>query len=132
MTAAALDDNYRCRPEVPGQAQHGRGRLAAAWVTEPVNDTQCGCKAFRHAAARDLFASQRVTSMVFDVEILHLAGRRGYSMATVPVHWSDKRGSRMRARAGLALQVLFDLARIPVIHISLPRLRPARPRHRLP
>ena len=106
--------------------------LAAAWVTGPVNDTQCGFKAFRHEAARDLFGSQRVTSIVFDAEIIHLARRRGYSMTVVPVQWSDKRGSRMRVRPGLALRVLFDLARIPLIHLSFTRLRPARPRHRLP
>ena len=128
------DGNDRRRTQPLYRRAMGRvfHALAAAWVTGPVNDTQCGFKAFRHEAARDLFGSQRVTSIVFDAEIIHLARLRGYTMAIVPVHWSDKRGSRMRVRAGLALQVLFDLARIPVIHISFTRLRPARPRHRVP
>jgi dolichyl-phosphate beta-glucosyltransferase len=90
--------------------------LAALWVTGPVPDTQCGCKAFRRSVARDLFARQRISSIVFDAEIIHLARRRGYRLTSVPVHWSDKRGSRMRVRPGLALRVFADLARIRLIH----------------
>ena len=101
-----------------GKVFHG---LAALWVTGPVPDTQCGFKGFRRAAARDLFGRQKIGSIVFDAEVIHLARRRGYSMAVVPVQWSDKRGSRMRVGAGLALRVLFDLARIPVIHRGVGR-----------
>jgi dolichyl-phosphate beta-glucosyltransferase len=90
--------------------------LAAAWVAGPVADTQCGFKGFTRAAAHDLFARQRVTSIVFDVELIFLMRRRRYRMAIVPVAWSDKRGSRMRAGLGLALRVAWDLFRIPLIH----------------
>ena len=90
--------------------------LAGAWVTGPVPDTQCGFKGFRRAAGHDLFARQKITSIVFDAEIIHLARRRGYSIEIVPVQWSDKRGSRMRVRPGLALRVAWDLLRIPLIH----------------
>jgi len=44
-------------------------------------------------------------------------------MAVVPVQWADKRGSRMRVRPTLALQVLIDLVRIPFVH------REVRPGH---
>jgi dolichyl-phosphate beta-glucosyltransferase len=90
--------------------------LAAAWVSGPVRDTQCGFKGFRREAARDLFGRQKITSIVFDVELIHLAQRRNYRLEVVPVRWSDRRGSRMRARPGLALQVAWDLFRIPLIH----------------
>jgi dolichyl-phosphate beta-glucosyltransferase len=99
--------------------------LAAAWVTGAVPDTQCGFKGFRRDAAHDLFARQRIGSIVFDAEIIHLARRRGYSMATVPVQWSDKRGSRMRVSPGLGLRVLADLARIPLIHRRVGRAKKA-------
>jgi glycosyltransferase involved in cell wall biosynthesis len=101
-----------------GKAFH---RLAALWVTGPVPDTQCGFKGFRRPAAHDLFARQRLDSIVFDAEIIHLARRRGYSMATVPVQWSDKRGSRMRPSPTLAVRVLIDLIRIPIIHRKVAR-----------
>ncbi len=93
--------------------------LAGLWITGNVPDTQCGFKGFRRAAARDLFARQRIGSIVFDAEIIHLARRRGYRLAVIPVQWSDKRGSRMRVSAGLALRVAFDLLRIPLIHRSV-------------
>jgi dolichyl-phosphate beta-glucosyltransferase len=90
--------------------------LASIWVVGPVQDTQCGFKGFRRDAAQDLFARQRVTSIVFDVELIYLARRRGYSMAVVPIRWYDKRGSRMRARPSLAIRVAWDLFRIPLMH----------------
>ena len=96
-----------------GQAFH---LLASAWVVGPVKDTQCGFKGFTREAARDLFERQRITSIVFDVELIYLARRRGYRLAIVPIHWYDRRGSRMRARPGLALRVAWDLFRIPLIH----------------
>jgi dolichyl-phosphate beta-glucosyltransferase len=90
--------------------------IASVWVIGPIKDTQCGFKGFSRAAAEDLFSRQKVTSIVFDVELIHLARRRGYRIAIVPIQWSDKRGSRMRARPGLALQVAWDLFRIPLLH----------------
>ena len=66
--------------------------------------------------AHDLFARQQITSIVFDVELIYMARRRGYRIAIVPIHWYDRRGSRMRARPALALRVAWDLFRIPLIH----------------
>ncbi len=74
--------------------------LASIWVVGPVQDTQCGFKGFTRAAAQDLFARQRITSIVFDVELIYLARRLRYRLAVVPIRWYDKRGSRMRASAG--------------------------------
>jgi glycosyltransferase involved in cell wall biosynthesis len=96
--------------------------LASIWVVGPVQDTQCGFKGFRRAAARDLFGRQQVTSIVFDVELIFLARHLGYRIAVVPIRWFDKRGSRMRARPALAARVAWDLFRIPLIH------RRSRPR----
>jgi len=97
--------------------------LAAIWVTGPVRDTQCGFKGFTRAAAYDLFAQQRITSIVFDVELIYLAHRRGYRLAVVPIQWFDRRGSRMQTRPGLAFRVAWDLFRIPFLHRRVGRLR---------
>jgi dolichyl-phosphate beta-glucosyltransferase len=90
--------------------------LASVWAVGPVKDTQCGFKGFTRAAAQDLFARQRIVSIVFDVELIFLARKRGYEISIVPIRWADKRGSRMRARPGLAMRVAWDLFRIPLIH----------------
>ncbi|MER3418580.1 MAG: glycosyl transferase [Chloroflexota bacterium] len=93
--------------------------LTSAWVVGPFPDTQCGFKGFTRAAALDLFGRQRITSIVFDVELIHLARRRGYRLAVVPIAWTDRRGSRLRTRPGLALRVAWDLFRIPFLHRSV-------------
>ena len=93
--------------------------LASIWVVGDVKDTQCGFKGFTREAAKDLFARQKITSIVFDVELIHLARRRGYKLAVVPIRWQDVRGSRMRPGARLALRVAWDLFRIPLLHRSV-------------
>jgi dolichyl-phosphate beta-glucosyltransferase len=94
--------------------------LASIWAVGPVQDTQCGFKGFTREAARDLFALQRVTSIVFDVELIYLARRRGYSVKVVPIRWGDKRGSRMHPGTMLAMHVAWDLLRVPLIHRRVP------------
>jgi dolichyl-phosphate beta-glucosyltransferase len=96
-------------------------RLASVWAVGNVQDTQCGFKGFTREAAGDLFGRQRITSIVFDVELIYLARRRGYRMAVVPIRWSDKRGSRMHAAPRLALRVAWDLFRTPFLHRRLAR-----------
>ena len=103
-------------------------RLAArVWVTGPINYTQCGFKGFRRDAARDLFGRLRITSIVFDVDLIFLARRRGYRMAVVPVVWADRRGSRMHARPSLALRVGWDLLRIRFLHRGVRRIPEGAP-----
>ncbi len=95
--------------------------LASVWVVGNVKDTQAGFKGFTREAAHDLFARQQVTSIVFDVELVHLARRRGYRIAIVPIRWEDVRGSRMRPGPRLALRVAWDLFRIPLLHRDVRR-----------
>ncbi len=99
--------------------------LASLWVVGPVQDTQCGFKGFHRDVARDVFARQQVTSIVFDVELVFLVRRRGYSYRVVPIRWADRRGSRMHPGLGLAIRVAWDLFRIPVIHRDVKRLKGA-------
>ena len=70
--------------------------------------------------------ASRSRSIVFDVELIYLARRRGYRIAIVPIRWDDRRGSRMRPRPGLALRVAWDLFRIPLLHRGVHRVA-ARP-----
>jgi dolichyl-phosphate beta-glucosyltransferase len=95
---------------------------AQLWVTGPVRDTQCGFKGFTRSAARDLFGQLRITSIVFDVDLIYLARRRGYRIAIVPIIWADRRGSRMQARPRLALRVAWDLVRIRFAHGGVKRM----------
>jgi glycosyltransferase involved in cell wall biosynthesis len=82
------------------------------FITPGIGDTQAGLKAFTHAAAKDLYAHQRINGLLFDVEILIAAHRRNYRVEKAYVDWQDKPGSTIRlgrdsARALLDLIKLF-------------------------
>ena len=62
-------------------------------------DTQCGFKCFRAAAAEELFRLQRTKGMGFDVEILFLAVKRGYSIEEMPIDWYHQAVSKVRPGA---------------------------------
>lgn len=48
-------------------------------------DTQCGFKGFRAAAAHEIFSNCTANGFAFDVEVLALARRLGFSITEVPV-----------------------------------------------
>lgn len=74
-------------------------------------DTQCGFKLFTREAAHDLFGRQRIDGFSFDLELLFLANRQGYTVAEIPVEWIDAPGSTVDA-AKVAVQFLKDLVTI--------------------
>ncbi len=96
-------------------------RLADPLVVRGIPDTQSGFKAFRGDVARELFGGTSLTSIVYDVEVLHLAQRRGYRVDSVPVRWTNATGSRMRVTPGHAWRVFYDLLRIPWLHRQVGR-----------
>jgi len=85
--------------------------LVRLFVLKEYRDTQCGFKAFRRAAARDIFSRLRTPGFGFDVEVLVLCRELGYRVAEIPVVWCDARPSRVRLFGG-SLGMLKDLWRI--------------------
>ncbi len=67
-------------------------------------DTQCGFKAFRHDAAREIFSRQHLDGFSFDLELLLLAQRLGFVVEDLPVDWCDEPASTLRPmRDGLKM-----------------------------
>jgi glycosyltransferase involved in cell wall biosynthesis len=62
----------------------------------PFRDTQCGFKAFRAEAAREIFALQTLDGFAFDVEVLLLAQTLGYRITELPVRWLNSPESKVR------------------------------------
>jgi dolichyl-phosphate beta-glucosyltransferase len=77
---------------VIGRIFHG---LVEILTVPRVKDTQCGFKLFRGPVAHDLFSRMRIRGFSFDVEVLMMAQRRGYSIAEVPVNWTHQPGSKV-------------------------------------
>ncbi|MBI2838558.1 MAG: glycosyltransferase family 2 protein [Acidobacteria bacterium] len=76
-----------------------------------IHDTQCGFKLFRGPVARELFGLARIDDFGFDVEILYLAGRRGFRITEVPVRWINSPASRVMVFSDSA-GMLYDLLRV--------------------
>jgi dolichyl-phosphate beta-glucosyltransferase len=60
-----------------------------------IDDAACGAKLFTRDAARDLFSRQRIDRFAFDIEILSLAMRLGYTIRETPVRWTAVPGSKV-------------------------------------
>jgi dolichyl-phosphate beta-glucosyltransferase len=108
---------------LPGSDIRVRQRRPREWMGKSFNllvrlfvlggyrDTQCGFKAFRRAAALDLFSRLQTSGFSFDVEILARCRELGYRVTEVPVVWSDSRPSRVMLVRG-SLGMLGELLRI--------------------
>jgi dolichyl-phosphate beta-glucosyltransferase len=60
-----------------------------------IRDTQCGFKLFSRSAGRILFPRQRLSTWMFDVELLMLCRRYEIEVREVDVEWQEIRGSKL-------------------------------------
>jgi dolichyl-phosphate beta-glucosyltransferase len=95
--------------------RHVQGRVFSGLVKRfalpGFEDTQCGFKCFRAAAAEELFAVQRFDGMSFDVEVLYIAQQRRLRIIEVPIDWYYRSESRVRPLAD-PLRMLSDILTI--------------------
>lgn len=105
--------------------RHIMGRIfntvVRALAVPGINDTQCGFKAFRDHVASDVFSSlrlydgsrtvtgPRVTG--FDVEVLFVARKRGYTIVEIPVQWRHVPGSKVAPMSD-AVRMFSDVLRV--------------------
>lgn len=71
-------------------------RLVQACALPGISDSQCGFKLFSARAAVELCSLQTLAGMSFDVELLYLARRLGYTIHEHPVLWVNDDESRVR------------------------------------
>lgn len=67
----------------------------------PFRDTQCGFKAFRADASREVFSRGLIDRFGFDVETLYIARKLGYSILEVPVIWNNVEGTTVSLMSGM-------------------------------
>lgn len=69
---------------------------AASLLVPGVQDTQCGFKLIRRSAANQIFSRLRMDGFIYDVEMLHVAGKLGYTVQEMPVKWTHDDRSTVR------------------------------------
>lgn len=85
--------------------------FARALLSVRYRDTQCGCKVFRSDAARTLMGSGQIDGFAFDIEVLFLAERYGFSIVESPVTVVNSGSSTVRAWSD-GFKVASDIALI--------------------
>jgi hypothetical protein len=87
----------------------------------PYRDTQCGAKVVRADLVRRVAPLLSARDFLFDVDLLHTAGRLGYDVVEVPTVWIDQAGSRVRPvrdalrMLGSSLSLWLHHRMIPVV-----------------
>lgn len=75
-----------------------------------IKDTQAGFKAFKTAAAKEIFKQLTIFRWAFDMELLAIALKFSYRIKEVPISWEEHGGGHVPFSA--FIQSLFDLFRI--------------------
>lgn len=76
-----------------------------------LSDSQCGCKAFRNDAAKDIFSRCEVDGFAFDFEAILWSGILGYKITEMPVKIINHRESKVNVIKD-TLKMLGDLRKI--------------------
>lgn len=107
--------------EAPGSVRyhepgyrHFTGRVfntLIRWLVLPgLQDTQCGFKCIRAEVARNIVPYQTLMGWAFDVELLYIARRHGYSIVEIPIDWyfnADSKISVVRDSLRMFLDLLL-------------------------
>lgn len=80
-------------------------------VVQEVKDTQCGFKCFTRKSAKKIFREQRLNGFCFDVEVLYLATKYGFSVKEVPIRWFNAPKTTVKLMKD-SPKMLIDLLRI--------------------
>jgi dolichyl-phosphate beta-glucosyltransferase len=93
----------------------GRGfNTLVRWMALPgLQDTQCGFKCFRGDIASRIFPLQTINGWTFDVEVLFIARKMGYSIVEVPIPWYYNADSKVRVLKD-SLHMFTDLIDIRI------------------
>lgn len=102
-----------------GRVFNGLVHTVALWG---IQDTQCGFKAFNHAAAQHIFSALRLYGedakevrgpavTAFDVEVLFLARKWGYHICEAPVLWRYQEGTKVDPVSDTA-RMIKDVLRV--------------------
>jgi dolichyl-phosphate beta-glucosyltransferase len=65
-------------------------------VLPGLQDTQCGFKCFKGNVVEDIFQQQTLQGWSFDVELLVIARRHGYTIHEIGIPWYYNPGSKVR------------------------------------
>lgn len=87
-------------------------KLSAVVLLAAPLDTQCGLKGFRSDVAQAAFGGARIDGFAFDIEILHLVERAGWSVQDIPVQLDEEGATSTVSVARDTGRLIVDMLRI--------------------
>lgn len=91
--------------------------LVNIFAVPQISDTQCGFKLFRRRPGQEIFKQQKMNGFAFDVEVLFLARKRGFSIREVAINWHDVDGSKVNVLTD-SLRMFRDIFKVRVAHLG--------------
>jgi glycosyltransferase involved in cell wall biosynthesis len=106
----------RISPERPAYKRYGSRIIYEPFVWALFGlsfyDLQCGAKLFKRHVLEQITPQLTVTQWAFDVELLYLCKKAGYSIIEFPTVWHDQADSKLTLRGGLRMfSALFKVWR---------------------
>jgi len=90
-------------------------QIVQLYLLKGIKDTQCGFKGFKEKAAIDIFSNATLDGFSFDVEILFLARKLGYTIKEVAVEWFNDDRTTVDPFKD-SIRMLFELIKIKRLH----------------
>lgn len=69
-------------------------------IPEGMEDTQCGFKLFKKEIAHNIFTKMFTEKFMWDIEMLRIAKKNNYKIATFPVEWKNDPDTKFRPLIG--------------------------------
>lgn len=85
--------------------------LIQLFLFRGIKDTQCGFKILKKGVAKQVFEAQCLEGFCFDVEILHIAKKKGCVIKEHPVKWVNREDSRV-SLVNDSAKMFMDIFRI--------------------
>lgn len=82
--------------------------LRRVLLLKEIKDTQCGFKGFKRKPGLNIFSKLNIYGFAFDVEVLKIALKNGYSIKEIPVTWTNNPHSKVLAFKS-SLEMLRDI-----------------------
>ena len=119
IPGAVLHQMQTSRRQFASRIFHGIVQLFF-WMN--IKDTQCGAKVIHREAAEKIHSSLCIADMAFDINLLYVLKRAGFSVLEVPTEWTDKAGSKV-ALGRTSLTMLLSVIRLWWIYSPFAPLR---------
>ena len=89
-----------------------------------IKDTQCGAKLIHRKAAEAVQNHLMIADMAFDINLLYVLKRKGFTLKEIPTEWTDQIGTKV-VLGRTSLTMLLSVIRLRIIYS--PFYKPLKP-----